>query len=171
MSLDGPSRIRRWIFAGSTLALSAVVPASAGEARYWVIVHPDNPMNSLDRSEVSRLFLKKSTRWKDGATAVPVDLVETAPARDAFSRDIHHRRAALIKKYWQQRVFSGQAAPPPEVATEQDVLAFVRAEPAAIGYVSDEAVLHGVKILDVTDPKPVKAPSRARRSGSIERRR
>jgi ABC-type phosphate transport system substrate-binding protein len=128
--------------------------ALAGEPSYWVIVHPDNPTQSLRRDEVSRLFLKKITRWSDGRAAAPVDLVESAPARDAFSRDVHQRPPAAIKKYWQQMVFSGESAPPPEVATEADVLEMVRHDPGAIGYVSDEAVLRGVKILDVVDPRP-----------------
>jgi hypothetical protein len=132
--------------------------APAGEPRYWVVVHPDNPSITLRRDEVSRLFLKKLTRWSDGSTAAPVDLVESAPARDAFSRDVHRRPASAIKKYWQRMVFSGQSAPPPEVATEEDVLAMVRSDPAAIGYVSDEVSLSGVKIVDIVDPRPRPAP-------------
>lgn len=128
--------------------------ATPGEPRYWVVVNPANPAITLRREEVSRLFLKKITRWADGRTAVPVDLVESAPARDAFSRDVHHRPTSAIKKYWQQMVFSGQSAPPPEVATEQDVLDMVRSDPAAIGYVSDEVTLLGVKILDIVEPRP-----------------
>ena len=128
--------------------------ARACDPRYWVIVHPDNPAQSLRRDEVSRLFLKKITRWSDGRPAAPVDLVESSPARNAFSRDVHLRPPAAIKKYWQQMLFSGESAPPPEVATEADVLALVRSDPAAIGYVSDEAVLRGVKILDVVEPRP-----------------
>ena len=135
--------------------LGARAPAS--EPRYWVVVHPDNPSITLRRDEVSRLFLKKITRWSDGRTATPVDLIESAPARDAFSRDVHRRPASAIKKYWQQMVFSGQSAPPPEVATEQDVLAMVRRDPAAIGYVSDEVSLHGVKIVDIVEVPPRRA--------------
>jgi ABC-type phosphate transport system substrate-binding protein len=128
--------------------------ATSGEPRYWVVVHPDNPSSTLRRDEVSRLFLKKITRWSNGRTAVPVDLVASAPARDAFSRDVHRRPPSAIKKYWQQMVFSGQSAPPAEVATEADVLALVSSDPAAIGYVSDEVSLHGVKILDIVEPRP-----------------
>jgi hypothetical protein len=140
----------RLLVAGTTTLLSTVV-AGAGEPRYWIIVHPDNPIETLGRREVSRLFLKKTTQWADGTTAVPIDLDVKVKAREAFSRDIHGRAPEAIKKYWQQMVFSGRAAPPPEVATEEDVLAHVRADRAAIGYVSDEVVLRGVKILDVID--------------------
>jgi hypothetical protein len=157
MSLARLRRRRLSLLAGAIALSGGLSAATAGEPRYWVVVHPDNPAISLRRDEVSRLFLKKITRWSDGRTAAPVDLVQSAPARDDFSRDVHHRPASAIKKYWQQMVFSGQSAPPPEVATEEDVLAMVRSNPAAIGYVSDEVTLHGVKILDIVEPRPRRA--------------
>jgi ABC-type phosphate transport system substrate-binding protein len=141
------------------LCAGLLVSASGAEgrsedARYLVIVHPDNPATELRKTEVSRIFLKKETRWADGREVTPVDLVAKAPARLAFSKDVLGRSPTAIKKYWQQMVFTGQAAPPPEVATEADVLDMVRKDPAAIGYVSDEVALKGVKILDVIDPLP-----------------
>jgi hypothetical protein len=145
---------RAWAILFGTAVLLAATRAPAREPRYWVVVHPDNPSITLRRDEVSRLFLKKITRWSDGRAAAPIDLVETAPTREAFSRDVHRRSASAIKKYWQRMVFSGQSAPPPEVASEADVLAMVRSDPAAIGYVSDEMTLHGVKIVDIVEPRP-----------------
>jgi hypothetical protein len=154
MSFVGLSRRGIVLLAGALTLSGGSFAARAGEPQYWVVVHPDNPSTQLGRDEVSRLFLKKVTRWADGRTAAPVDLVESAPTRAAFSREVHRRPAAAIKKYWQQMVFSGQSAPPPEVATEEDVLAMVRKDPAAIGYVSDEMTLTGVKILDIVEPSP-----------------
>jgi ABC-type phosphate transport system substrate-binding protein len=153
MSSTGVS-LRRIVILGAAVTLCGAGFASAGEPRYWVVVHPDNPTMTLQREEVSRLFLKKLVRWTDGRPAEPVDLGVADPARDAFSRDVHRRPAAAIRKYWQQMVFSGQSAPPPEVATEAEVLAMVRSNPGAIGYVSDEATLKGVKIVDIVAPPP-----------------
>ena len=157
MSLASLSRRGFFLLASAVLLCAGGPAATSSEPRYWIVVHPDNPSTTLRREEVSRLFLKKITRWADGRAAVPVDLVESSPAREAFSRDIHHRSASAIKKYWQQMVFSGESAPPPEVSTEEDVLAMVRSDPAAIGYVSDEVVLHGVKIVDVVEPRAPRA--------------
>ena len=157
MSLARLSRRGFFVLAGAIAVSGGGSAATPGEPRYWVVVHPDNPSTTLRRDEVSRLFLKKITRWSNGSTAVPVDLVISAPARDAFSRDVHRRPASAIKKYWQQMVFSGESAPPPEVATEEDVLAMVRSDPAAIGYVSDEVTLTGVKIVDIVEPRPRQA--------------
>ena len=146
------------LLAGLATLLSGPLPA--GDQKYWVVVHPDNPVETMERSEVSRLFLKKITKWADGRPVNPVDLPEKTPTREAFSRDIHGRSVSAIKKYWQQMVFRGKAAPPPEGSAEADVLAQVRADPSAVGYVSDEAVLRGVKIVDVVDPPVVRATSR-----------
>jgi len=152
MSLLGLSRRGFVILVTSGFLLSGGPTATSSEARYWIIVHPENPAVTLRRDEVSKLFLKQITRWSDGRPAVPIDLVVAAPTRDAFSREVHRRPVSAIKKYWQQMVFSGQSAPPPEVATEDEVLKMVRDNPAAIGYVSDEATLKGVKILDLAAP-------------------
>ena len=62
-------------------------------------------------------------------------------------------------------VFTGQSAPPPEVATDKDVLEMVRNNPAAIGYVSDEISLSGVKILDIVEPAPRPAAGQGTATG------
>ena len=143
--------LRRLALLAGLIALSgARLPAD--DQKYWVVVHPDNPVETMDRSALSRLFLKKTTKWADGRPVNPLDLPEKTATRAAFSLDVHGRSASAIKKYWQQMVFSGKAAPPPEVPEEADVLAQVRADPSAVGYVSDEAVLRGVKIVDIVDP-------------------
>jgi len=158
MSLLGLSRRGFVIVVTSGFLLSGGPTATSSEARYWIIVHPENPAVTLRRDEVSKLFLKQITRWSDGRPAVPIDLVVAAPTRDAFSREVHRRPVSAIKKYWQQMVFSGQSAPPPEVATDEDVLAMVREDPTAIGYVSDEVTLNGVKIVDILEPSPRPPP-------------
>ena len=152
----GTSRNSRFklLIAGLAAVASLAAPVHAADPRYWIVIHPDNPHETLSRDQVSRLFLKKTTKWPDGTAATPIDLVLKVAAREEFSRDIHRRSADAIKKYWQQMIFSGKAAPPAEAATEEDVLAQVRSDPGAIGYVSDECVLRGVKILDVIDASP-----------------
>ena len=154
-------KLRIRLLVGGIGSLVSATLAAAGEPRYWIVVHPDNPVETLTRREISRLFLKQSTHWSDGTPAVPLDLDVKVEAREEFSKDIHGRAAEAIKKYWQRMVFSGRAAPPAEVATEEDMLAHVRGDPAAIGYVSDEITLRGVKILDVIDDPPPQADERA----------
>lgn len=127
--------------------------AGASSARgFRLVVNAANPAASVTRSYVSRLFLRKVTRWADGTPAVPVDLPEKDPVREAFSVAIHGRQASSVKAYWREMIFSGRVAPPLEASWEAEVLAFVKASPGAIGYVSaGSASLDGVKAVEVVD--------------------
>lgn len=148
----GRQRRRELLCAALALAwLGPRGPLISEPTGYKVIVNAANPVASVTREYVSRLFLKKISRWDDGTPANPVDLTETDPVREDFSRAVHKREARAVKAYWQQMIFSGRAAPPPEVAWEADVLAFVRANRGAIGYVSRGATPEGVKVLELTE--------------------
>lgn len=135
-----------------TALMTAPVRSAAEDQGYWVIVHKDNPADSITRSELSQYLLKKSSRWGNGYSAKvdPVDLDSGSDVREAFSRDIHKRSVASIKNYWQRQIFSGRGVPPPEVGSEAAVISHV-SSPGAIGYVSSRATLDSVKVVSVSD--------------------
>ncbi|HEV8582245.1 MAG TPA: hypothetical protein VGX68_24505 [Thermoanaerobaculia bacterium] len=115
-----------------------------------VIVNSANPVSGMHAEEVSEAFLKKAPRWPDGVEIVPVDLSEGSAVREAFSRRVHSKPAAAVKAYWQRMIFSGREVPPPEKATGADVVAFVRTNRGAIGYVGIDTVLgSGVKVIRI----------------------
>jgi ABC-type phosphate transport system substrate-binding protein len=118
-------------------------------AGYRVIVNPANPAARLDRRAVAEAFLKKRTRWGDDRAIQPVDLGPKADARGAFSRDVLGRDVGSVRRYWAQLVFSGRGVPPPELATEDEVVKFVAAHGGAIGYVAPGTPLVGVKLVEV----------------------
>jgi hypothetical protein len=55
-----------------------------------------------------------------------------------------------VKGFWQEIVFSGKGDPPPERASDGEVVAFVKTHPNALGYVGNSARLDGVKVILVT---------------------
>ena len=132
------------------LALTAAA-ASAQEAGFKLVVNAANEVGSLSKEQVARYFLKKTTKWPSGQAAAPVDQVEGAPARQSLSRAILNRDVRAVKSFWEMQIFSGRGVPPPEVASDGEVLAFVRTEAGAIGYVSAETPVVGVKVLRVTE--------------------
>lgn len=139
-------------------ALSSV--ATAGGAQpdaprgdgFMVVVNDQNRAAVLSRVRVSRFFLKKVSRWDDGALVAPVDLPPDSPVRDAFSHRVLAKSVSSVKAYWQQQIFSGRDIPPPEKPNDDAVLEFVKTNPAAIAYVSPNATLpRGVRVLTVTE--------------------
>lgn len=139
----------------AVLALAAGTPRPAGAraaaADFVVVVNAANPQTALPAAEVSNLFLQKVHNWESGERVRPVDLPETSPARESFSKAVHGRPTAAVKAYWQRMIFSGIDAPPPEKPSAAEVLAYVRANAGAIGYVPAGTQLpEGVKALKVT---------------------
>lgn len=129
------------------LLLLLYVPFAAGEDRFYVIVNGANSLSSMEDKEVSKLFLKKSVLWPNGQPVVPVDQSERSSVREIFSKEIHGKTTASLQAYWQQQIFSGRNIPPPEKSSDSEVIAFVKANLNAIGYVSAQPSDAGVKVL------------------------
>jgi ABC-type phosphate transport system substrate-binding protein len=124
----------------AVLALALGAERAAAQS-YVVVVNAANPVASIKKDRVNGLFLKRITRWDDGTSVVPVNLDRTSATREAFSRAVHGKSVSAIESNWQQQIFAGREAPPAERHGDAEVLAFVRANPGAIGYVSANAGL------------------------------
>ena len=119
-------------------ALVATV-ASADESAFRLVVNASNGITSLTRDEVSQYFLKKRPTWPAGQSVQPVDQVDESAVRRAFSKAVLKKDVGAVKSYWQTQIFAGRGVPPPEKASDAALLAFVEANPGAIGYVSADA--------------------------------
>ncbi len=118
---------------------------------FKVITHPENPVTSLSKTEVSKILLKKVSKWDDGQRVRAVDQGGKGSVREVFTKEIHGRSLSSIKRFWQRQVFSGTDVPPPELASDSEVLEYVRKTEGAIGYVSTDAPEDGVKVIDLTE--------------------
>jgi len=133
------------------IVILALISGQSLAQSYKVIVNKDSSVSSLTKDQISKLFLKKVTRFTDGTSALPVDLVSDNSIRQAFSEDIHGQSVASVRKYWQKQIFSGRGVPPAEKPTDREVIAYVEANPGAIGYVSASAVTGDVKEINIID--------------------
>jgi ABC-type phosphate transport system substrate-binding protein len=136
-------------------ALGAGGAPAADESSFVVITAASNPATSIKRQELARYFLKKTGRWGDGRGVVPVDQSAGSPVRAAFTRAVlaveGMGQISAVQNFWLQQVYSGRSTPPAVKATDAEVLAFVLANPGAIGYIAPIAAAGGVKVLTVVD--------------------
>ena len=140
---------RRVVIVGATLvALIGISESAVAQDGYRVVVNPANPVSSLSRTQVSKLFLDKAT-WDDGAAVSPVDLLPSSPIRDGFSREVLGLPIAAAVDRMRVSAQAAGVNPPPALATDREVLAYVRLKPGAIGYVSLAADVSGVKVISV----------------------
>lgn len=129
--------------------LTFLVSASraASSSSFVIVVSPNVSVAELESSFVADAFLKKKTRWSNGDLIRPVDLKSDSPVRASFSERVLGRSVAAVRSYWQQRIFSGRDLPPPEFGSEAATVEFVARTEGAIGYVSPNAKLDGVRVV------------------------
>lgn len=136
----------------ATILLAGILAPPVHAQSFQVVVHESNPVRSLSAHQLSKLFLKKVTRWNDGREIEPVDLDDESRVREAFSDSVHGKDVASVKSYWQKMIFSGRATPPPELSGDAEILAYVRSHPGAIGYVrSGASTGSGVAVVAIED--------------------
>ena len=138
-----------------TLAVGALlvflVPAAAAQD-FTIVINSANDIQSISKQQLSRCFMKQTATWTTGLPVLPVDQAASSAVRARFSSEIMEKDVSAVKSFWQRQIFSGRSVPPPEKATEAEVIAFVRANAGAVGYVSAGTSLgSGVKTLSVTD--------------------
>lgn len=137
------------------VAVLTIAVASLGTARtvqaqeYKVIVNSANSTTEIPAAVAGKIFLKETTKFPNGTSASPVDLSKSSAVRAAFSKAVIGRPVSAVESYWQQQIFSGKDVPPSTKASDDEVIAYVKATPGAIGYVSAGASTAGVKVVDV----------------------
>lgn len=131
-----------------TLIMSITTGAWASHG-FVIVAHPDIETETLSKQAWSAIFMKKNRTWPDGTPIVPIDQEETSIVRISFTTVVHRKRVSAVRTYWHQQIFSGREMPPPEKASDAAVVAFVKATPGAVGYVSTHASTPGLTRIEI----------------------
>jgi len=131
--------------------LVATVSTTVAAQTYKIIVNSSNEVSSLSQKDLALVFLKKQKRWDDGTTIQPIDQKANAQVRNTFSTDVFNKKVDAIRSYWQQAIFSGMTTAPIEKDNDNAVLEYVRNNKGAIGYVSADTPISGVKVISITN--------------------
>ena len=139
----------RFLLALLALVALAAAPRGVHAQDFKVIVNSANATDELSADQAAKLFLKQATKFPSGAAATPVDQAKGAAVRAAFSKAVLGKSVAAVETYWQQQIFSGKDVPPSTKPSDDDVIAFVKGNAGAIGYVSAGAAVAGVKVVGI----------------------
>jgi ABC-type phosphate transport system substrate-binding protein len=132
----------------ASLLLAAPVQTKAQTEQFVVIVNAVNPESSADAETLAAVFLKQRKKWKNGESILPVDHSVVSPIRSLFATEVFGQQASALQAYWEGEVVAGRNSPPPVRDSDEQVLAFVSANPGAVGYVDRAAKLSpNVKVL------------------------
>ena len=108
-----------------------------------IVVNPKCSLSQISREATAGLFLGNLKRLPSGEEALPV---EQADARARFYRKLVNKSVTDINTYWARLLFTGAAKPPVQTSGE-GVLAFVAANPGAIGMMEKGKVDRRVKVV------------------------
>ena len=123
--------------------------ASTEISPFVVIVNDANPVKSLTKAELRRIFMKDSRMWRHGEAMVPVDWDSTHYLRAAFCRDVLDRSVREMAEYWVQQSMTRGLTPPSTQRSARAVLRFVASVPGAISYVSPADVDDTVNVIAI----------------------
>lgn len=122
--------------------------ATAVYADVAVIVHPTNN-SSLNEKDIAHIYMGKSSNFVNGRSALPINSTKGSASRDEFNSIVIGRSEAQLTALWSKLMFTGKGTPPKDLATDQEILATVSANPDAIGYVEASLVTDAVKVVKV----------------------
>lgn len=133
----------------SLLGILLAVGNGFAAAEVVTVVSPQNPLAALTRSEISNLFLGKTSRFPGGAAAVSIDQPEGSAPRVEFYQNVSNKRPAEIKAHWSKMIFTGRGQPPRVVDGDEQMKQVLAGQPNGIGYINSAAVDDSVKVLAV----------------------
>ena len=113
----------------------------AGEP-FQIIVHFENPNESIDINKMKKIFLGKIKAWPKSKKKIAlVDLPDDSPAKKAFSEKILGKSAEYMSAHWQKQIFGARGKAPKKVAGDQEAVQAVAQDPDAVGYVAGSVEL------------------------------
>jgi len=135
------------IVIASVLAMPSFVGAQ--DAEFKIVGNAGTTPDSISKSDLARIFLKKKTKWPDRRPATPVGQKRAPELRTEFSNEILGMSLDMVESHWQAQVFSGRGTPPRVLNGDAEVIDYVRRTSGAVGYVTGSADTSSVSVIKV----------------------
>ena len=129
------------------LALAVAALAPLAHADFYLIVQAANPQPALTQREAVGMFMGRNRAFHSGEVAQVYDLPRDSTQRAEFYQRLTGMGPAQINSYWARLMFSGQTMPPYAVQDEAAMLAMVKSNANAIGWVRKEPSDKALRVL------------------------
>jgi ABC-type phosphate transport system substrate-binding protein len=120
--------------------------ASVIPAQVAVVANKSVPLEQVTKTQLLDFYTGDIRLLSDGAPVHVFDLKPVSEVKDAFYRFLG-KSSSRMKSIWLKRMLSGEGDPPQALESEDDMLAKVISTPGAIGFVGQNKVSEGVKVL------------------------
>lgn len=113
-----------------------------------VIINPANT-SEISQIDIQKIYMGKSKTFANGERAHMISLDPGNPLTTQFRAKVLNKTNSQYKSHWSKLVFTGKSKPAKEVATEAEIVNFVKSNISAIGFVNQANVPSDVKIIAV----------------------
>ncbi|MDY6950552.1 MAG: substrate-binding domain-containing protein [Thermodesulfobacteriota bacterium] len=125
----------------------AVAAVCAGDL--VVVGNNSVPVDSLDQTTISNIYLGTKTKWDNG-DAIQVVMLKQGPTHEVFAEKLVGTTPAKLRLFWKKAIFAGTGRPPKILKTQARVIEYVASTSGAIGYVDESEPTAEVKVIHVT---------------------
>ena len=129
-----------------SVLICVALPTAASDVQ--VIANSSLKVSQISQDELKEVFLVTKTSLAGDSHIEPV-LLKSGDAHESFVKQYTGKTAAALATYYRSLVFTGKGSMPKTLASDAEVVAYVKKTKGAIGYVSAGASTEGVKILEV----------------------
>ncbi len=118
------------------------------QADIVVVVNPENPIHSLSKKDVQRLFLGRMHKFPDSDMKVePIDNSEKSDDYENFYSNVINMNKSKLKRYRAHYLFSGKGRLPTQIKSTLNIVQYVSTTRNAIAYMDKNQVTEKVKIV------------------------
>jgi ABC-type phosphate transport system substrate-binding protein len=138
--------MKKYIIAYSLL-LSLVGFANPVFAGDLVVIVNKANNTPVDKAMVAKIYNGKFKRWPSGRAVSYLSLPDGNAETSKFCDEYIGKSLSRMKLAWSQMMFSGQALPPKQVSSDEEVKKIVSSNVDAIGFIKASSVDGSVKVV------------------------
>lgn len=111
-----------------------------------VIVNASNA-DAIDESLIKKIYLGKEKTFPNGEKVTVYTLPSTEADTEYFRDKALSKSNSQFKSYWSKLLFTGKGTPATELGSAADIIAAIKKDPQAIGFVNVSDVNDEVKVI------------------------
>jgi ABC-type phosphate transport system substrate-binding protein len=114
-----------------------------------VVAHSAVMVNSLSKSQLRSIYLKRQVIWPNGDKIKVYMLPAKSVTHQQFSQNNLQMFPYQLEQTWQKLTFSGIGTPPVEIASAAEMLQLIQTTPGAIGYLPYGNEINDAKVIEI----------------------
>jgi ABC-type phosphate transport system substrate-binding protein len=126
------------------ILIALMIPAFVFADMVFVVAKT-SVVTPLSKKQLKEIYLKKQ-QYANDIKLIPINMPASAHSRNIFDKSVLKMDESEIAEYWNERHYSG-VNPPMVQNSPEAVKAMVKKVPGAIGYIDEEMLDDGLKVI------------------------